>query len=113
MGKLVHQKEHRGHHEGHIRLRTDGRWEGKFTLPNGKVKSVYGKSRSEVRAKMEEVLDKARKGIDLKGERQALAHYLDAWLTETQKPKLRPSTIANYESCIRNHIKPKLGHLAR
>ena len=72
-------------------------------------RSVYGKSRPDVRAKMEETLDKARKGIDPKGERQTLAHFLDAWLTETQKPKLRPSTIKSYESYIRTHIAPRLG----
>jgi integrase len=72
-------------------------------------KSVYGKSRPEVRAKMEESLDKARKGIDPKGERQTLARFVDAWMTETQTPKLRSSTIKSYESYIRTHIAPRLG----
>jgi len=109
MGKLVNTNRHRGHHEGCFRLRKDGRWECQFTLPNGSAKSVSGQSRPEVRAKMEETLDKARKGIDPKGERRTLAHFLDAWLTETQKPKLRPSTIKSYESYIRTHIAPRLG----
>jgi hypothetical protein len=76
VGKLVNSNQHRGHHEGHYRLRKDGRWECQFTLPDGKVKSVYGKTRSEVRTKMVEALGKAKKGIDLKGERQTLNHYL-------------------------------------
>src|SRR5215213_3239812 len=111
MGKLVNTNQHRGHHEGHFRLRKDGRWECQFTLPNGKAKSVYGKSRPDVRAKMEEALDKARKGIDPKGERQTLTHFLDTWMAETQMPKLRPSTIKSYESYIRTHIAPELGHI--
>ena len=65
MGNLVSSKQHRGHNEGHFRLRKDGRWECQFTLPNGKVKSVYGKSRPDVRSKMDEALGKAKKGIDL------------------------------------------------
>src|SRR5215207_4252469 len=109
MGKLVNANQHRGHHEGHYRFRKDGRWECQFTLPSGKGKSVYGKSRPDVRAKMEEALDKARKGIDPKGERQTLTHFLQAWLTETQRPKLRPSTIKSYESYIRMHVVPRLG----
>jgi integrase len=109
MGKLVNSNQHRGHHEGHYRLRRDGRWECQFTLPSGKVKSVYGKTRPEVRAKMEEALGKAKKGIDLKGERQTLAHFLTTWMEETQKPKLRPSTIKSYDSYIRLHIVPALG----
>ena len=109
MGKLVNTNQHRGHHEGHFRLRKDGRWECQFTLPNGKRKSVYGKSRPDVRAKMEEVLGKAKKGIDLKGERQTLAHFLTTWMEETQQPKLRPSTIKSYQCYIRLHIVPALG----
>jgi integrase len=112
MGKLIHGNQHRGHHEGHYRQRKNGLWECQFTLPNGKVKSVYGKSRPEVRTKMEDALGKAKKGINLKGERQTLAHYLDVWMTETQQAKLRPSTYLSYESYIRNHIVPALGAIA-
>ena len=110
MGKLVNTNQHRGHNEGHFRLRKDGRWECQFTLPNGKVKSVYGKSRPDVRSKMDEALGKAKKGIDLKGERQALEHFLSTWMEESAKPKLRPSTIKSYESYIRLHIVPALGN---
>jgi integrase len=78
-------------------------------LPDGKRKSVYGKSRPDVRAKREEALGKAKKGIDLKGERQRLGDFLSTWMAETQAPKLRPSTIKSYESYIRLHIVPALG----
>jgi integrase len=109
MAKLVHANQHRGHHEGSYRLRKDGRWECAFTMPDGKRKSVYGKSRPDVRAKMEDALGKAKKGIDLKGERQRLCDFLSTWMAETQAPKLRPSTIKSYESYIRLHIVPALG----
>jgi integrase len=109
MGKLVNTNQHRGHHEGHYRLRKDGRWECQLTLPNSKVKSVYGKTRPDVRAKMEEALGKAKKGIDLKSQRQTLDHFLATWMEESAKPKLRPSTIESYESYIRLHIVPALG----
>jgi integrase len=109
MAKLVNATQHRGHHEGTYRLRPDGRWECRFTMPDGKRKSVYGRSRPDVRAKMEEALGKAKKGIDLKGEKQTVAHFLDTWLEETQRPRLRPSTLKSYESYIRLHIVPALG----
>jgi integrase len=111
MGKLIHANTHRGHHDGYYRQRKDGRWECMFTLPNGKRRSVYGKSRPDVRAKMEAALDEARKGIDARGKRQTLAQFLDAWMSETQTPKLRPSTLASYDSYIRTHITPALGHI--
>ena len=58
---------------------------------------------------MEEALGKAKKGIDLKGERQTLAHFLNVWLVEPAALKLRLSTVKSYESCIRLHIFPALG----
>ena len=109
MAKLIHKDQHRGHHEGSYRLRKDGRWECRFTMPDGKRKSVYGKSRPDVRAKMEDALGKAKKGIDLKGERQRLGDFLATWMAETQVPKLRPSTVKSYASYIRLHIVPALG----
>ena len=109
MAKLVNANQHRGHHEGYYRQRKNGLWEYQFTLPDGKVKSVYGKSRPEVRLKMEETLGKAKKGIDLKGERQTPAHFLDVWMTETQQATLRSSTFKSYDSYIDNHILPGLG----
>ncbi len=84
-------------------------------LPNGQRKSVYGKSRPDVRAKMEDALGKAKKGIDLKGERQRLGDYLSIWsiwMAESQALKLRPSTIKSYESYIHLHIVPALGDTA-
>ena len=111
MAKLIHKDQHRGHHEGTFRLRADGRWEVMFTLPNGKRKSAYGKSRADVRAKMDEALGKTKKGIDLKGEKQTLDHFLTAWLEEVAAPRLRPSTLKGYESYIRKHIAPALGHI--
>src|SRR5215208_3908499 len=35
----------RGHGEGTIKHRRDGRWEAMFTLPNGTRRSVYGTTR--------------------------------------------------------------------
>jgi integrase len=112
MGKLTLGNQHRGHHEGSYRLRKDGRWECLFTLPNGQRKSVYGKSKPDVPAKMEDALDKARKGIDLKGERQTLRTFLDTWFTDVVTPKNRPRTLASYRSNLDHHILPALGHLS-
>jgi integrase len=111
MGKLVNTNQHRGHHEGHFRLRKDGRWEWQFTLPNGKSKSVYAKTRPEVRVKMEEALGSARKGLDLKAERQTLRAFLESWFADVVVRKNRPRTIASYRSNLNLHILPALGHI--
>jgi len=58
---------------------------------------------------MEDALSKAKKGIDSKGERQTLARFLDSWLEETTRPKLRPFRVKSYECYFRLHIVPALG----
>ena len=42
----------RGNSEGSIRLRTDGRWEARYSLPDGSRRSIMGKTRAEVREKL-------------------------------------------------------------
>ena len=94
---------------GAVSPRKDGRIEVKFTLPNGKRASVYGRNRSEALAKKDEALKKARKGIDLRAERQTLRTYLESWFRDVATPKNRPSTLASYRSYLDRHIIPELG----
>src|SRR4051812_12453096 len=105
------KREKRSNGEGAIYQRKDGRFEAKFTLPNGKRACVYGRNRSEALAKKEEALKKARKGIDLKAERQTLRVYLESWFVEVATPKNRPSTLKSYHSYLDKHIIPELGDI--
>lgn len=106
------KREKRSNGEGAIYQRKDGRFEAKFTLPNGKRACVYGRNRSEALAKKDEALKKARKGIDLKAERQTLRAYLESWFEEVATPKNRPSTLKSYRSYLDKHILPELGDIA-
>jgi hypothetical protein len=38
----------RGNNEGSIKLRGDGRYEARVTLPSGRRKSYYGKTRADI-----------------------------------------------------------------
>ncbi|MGH2603508.1 MAG: hypothetical protein ACRDJ9_29505, partial [Dehalococcoidia bacterium] len=42
----------RGHGEGTIGQRKDGRWEARITLPDGKRRAIYGKTRRQVADKL-------------------------------------------------------------
>jgi hypothetical protein len=53
----------RGHREGSIRLRSDGRWEARISLPDGKRKSLMGRSRAEVVAKLRATQNDLEKGF--------------------------------------------------
>jgi integrase len=102
----------RSNGEGTVSHRKDGRIEVKFTLPNGKRACVYGRNRGEALAKKDEALKKAKKGINLKAERQSLEVYLESWFRDIATPKNRPSTLKSYRSYLDRHIIPELGDVA-
>ena len=99
----------RGHHEGSIRQRPDGTWESRISLTNGKRKSLYGKTRREVQAKMKEAQRDLDAGLDLSARRQTVGQYLEGWLSASAKPRVKAKTYEGYESIVRVRIVPRLG----
>jgi len=49
-------------------------------------------------------------GIDFEPAKMTFGEYLDHWLN-IHKENLKPKTLASYRCEIKNHIKPKLGHI--
>lgn len=103
-------KGRRGNGEGSIRRRSDGRWEALVSLPDGRRKSLYGKTRQEVARKLAEMLRDISKGLPVPLERLTVAAFLTDWLAMKQLD-LRPSTYVNYETQLRRHVIPTIGHL--
>lgn len=101
----------RGHNEGSIRQRTDGTWEVRLSLPDGKRKSLYGRTRREVQDKLRTALRDLDAGLDLGTSRQTVGQFLDRWLEEIARPNVRPSTYTSYAHHVRQNLKPTLGHL--
>lgn len=92
------------------------KWIGQITIGtnpntgNPIRKSVYGKTRPEVKEKMRDIMEELGKGIDLQ------AHYLfsewiTGWMEDYKKMNLRLSTWENYATNIKTHIMPTLGHI--
>ena len=100
----------RGHNEGNIKQRADGLWEARVSLPGGKRKSYYGKTRREAQDKLRTALKGLDDGLDLSAGRQTVGQYMTRWLADVAKPKVRASTFKSYESYVRLHIVPDLGH---
>lgn len=98
----------RGHHEGTRHKRTDGRWEWRITLPDGKRRSFYGKTEREARDKKNAALKDAAAGLQLDGERITVAQYLDGWLLVSAE-RVRPTTLHTYRRHITDHIVPHIG----
>lgn len=105
----------RGQNEGSIRKRADGTWEARVTvgiLANGKQnrKSIYGKTRQEVSAKMTDLLNNLQKGLITNPTEMTLDEWMDYYMLEYKKRYVKPTTYINYSVKVKNHIKPSIGH---
>ena len=103
----------RGNNEGSIYKRTDGRWTAVVDLGwhagRRRRKYLYGHTRREVQTKLTAALRARADGLPVHTERQTVGQYLDYWLNNAAKPRVRLTTYASYESLVRVHIVPALG----
>jgi len=107
----------RGNNEGTIVRRQDGRWMAAVTIGRdtimGEPKRVYfyGKTRQEVAGKLVKALNDVRQGVFVKPIKLTVGQWLDTWLYEYKKLRLRPTTFDSYEVMVRCHLKPAIGHI--
>jgi integrase len=101
----------RGQNEGSIYKRKDGRWEAAITLPGtgGRRKRIYGKTQREVLQKQAALRRDLDQGLPMQTERQTVGQFLDRWLVDVAKPKVRAKTHHSYAQLVRLHLKPALG----
>ncbi|MGI8422981.1 MAG: tyrosine-type recombinase/integrase [Chloroflexota bacterium] len=100
----------RGNGEGSIYQRaTDGKWCAAVTLPTGKRKVLYGRTRQDVAAKLTTAIGNKQKGLPVSYERQSVATFLRRWLEESVRPKVRPRTFDSYRFYVERHLIPGLG----
>lgn len=95
---------------GSIRLRSDGRWEGRYTSPTGDQKSVYGKTEKEAAKKLREQLHKIDVGLWREPSHMTVSDWSTIWLNNYQM-HTAPSTTRIYDSIIRVHIVPIIGNI--
>jgi integrase len=103
-------KGRRGHNEGSIYQRADGRWVAAISLENGQRKTWTGKTRRAVQKRLSEALHARQRGALVVGSHQTAAQYLTRWLNDTVQPSVRPRTHESYGLNCRRVI-PHLGHL--
>ncbi len=103
--------------DGSVRLRKDGRWEGRVVIAYDdkglpKTKNVLAKTKSECISKLKSLKssiaapapDQPKPGILLKD-------WLDYWYRNYKQPNLRPNTQMSYERRIYQHIISALGNI--
>jgi integrase len=101
----------RGHGEGSITRRKDGRFQAALTLETHKRKYFYGKTRKEVQDKLNHALYEQKQGMLVTGPQQTLKACLERWLEQVVKLTFRPNTYKGYRSAIHYHLVPALGHI--
>ena len=107
----------RKHGDGSVRLRKDGRWEGRIVIGYDekglpKTKNVLAKTKTECAAKLKAL----RESLEAPAPEApkpsiSLGDWLDHWYQEYKKANLRPNTQMSYERRIYQHIIPALGRI--
>ena len=115
MPENKNKKKRNANGSGSITKRADGRWEGKYSVPadDGSAryirKSVYGKTKEEVRKKLTQIQYEIDNHIYINPTRMSLSSWADTWLKDYVKNTLKDLSYTSYYSIIKNHIKPTLG----
>ena len=95
---------------GSVRRRADGRWEGRYSDPNGRQRSVYGKTQKECTQKLKEALRAVDTGSWLEPATLTVAGWLDQWLADYQG-HTSGRTRETYLWVVEKRLKPALGKI--
>ena len=100
--------------EGTIRLRSDGRYEGREPpeiVPSGeKPRSFYGKSEQEVARKIRRARREREQGLNTRS-RQTVAAYLESWVAGPLKSSIARTTHQQYAALVHNYLIPGIGKI--
>jgi integrase len=100
-------RRRRGHGEGSIYRRPDGRWVAVLDLGwrDGRRarKYLYGRTRDQVARTLARALTQQQQGHEFANERLTVEQFLARWL-EAKQGTVRPGTWARYEELVRLHV---------
>ena len=103
----------RGNGEGGItRHKKSGLYMARYmvqTVAGPKRRALYGKTRSEVAAKLSKALADREGGFTYDAGKQTVEEYLARWLSNSVRDTVRQRTYERYESIVRVHLAPAIG----
>jgi integrase len=101
---------------GTITKRGENKWLVRIFLGrdlNGKTihlnKTING-PKKDAQKFLNEKLRERDLGINIESRSISLDKFLDQWLVDVAKPRLRSSTFSSYESVLKNYVRPALGN---
>lgn len=109
-------KNRRKQGEGTLRIRKDGRWEGRIVVNydekgNPKTKSVLANSKSECEEKLQALKKQLGRLVKRIKPEMPFGEWIDFWYQNFCIPSLRKTTRASYENSIYRHIIPSIGQI--
>ncbi len=94
-----------------ILQRKDGRYCGRFTDRFGQRQNLYSFKLSELRTMMTEAMYENDKRLNVYNERITVDDWYEKWIELYKKNIVRDTTLKNYQSNYRAHIKEKIGFI--
>ena len=107
----------RANGEGCVYQRPDGLWVGQVIIgrssQTGELvkKVVYGRDQGDVVAKKNALLMQARDVIDLDADTVTVKEWVDHYLTQYAKNRVRENTYASYRWMLTHYIENSLGSI--
>ena len=100
----------RGNGEGSLYQRaSDGKWLGVLVGPDGRRKTYVATTRQEASKRLTGALQAREAGTLIVAKRQTVESFLETWLRDSVRPRVRPWTYTGYEVQVRVHIVPAIG----
>ena len=95
---------------GSIRQRKNGSWEGRYTDPEGRSRSVYAPTKSECSRRLRAALQEIDSGHWLKPRDMTMDEWLDAWVRDFLG-HTTGRTRETYANVARLYLRPVLGSI--
>ena len=100
--------------DGMVRLRENGRWEGRIVAGHKKngdsiFRYISARTQKELMNKLHQNIEVYRDADLCEDSKMLLSEWLDRWLEEYAAPTVRDSTLKRYSQHIKLYIKPHLG----
>ena len=100
----------RANGEGSVYRRKDGRWQARYTpAAGGKRQSVYARTQREVLEKLEDLKAADRSGTLVSAGRESFKQWMEHWIANVHRRKVRACTLGKDRCCIEKHVIPRLG----
>lgn len=106
------KQQRRGHNEGSVYYDAErDRWVAEVTVELGKRKKFRFKTKQEAIRKKNEALRELEQGTLAMGPQRKLGEYLDDWIENVHKGKLRLSAYVKYKKLIKYVTADRLGEV--